>query len=103
MDTTIAMMIMERIANMPDELDTIKEVEAYFKQAMKETKEEKKKLKTEEAAKKKNKRDDQDDDGNEKPKKPATAYQIFAKETRAKIKEDFPRTLSSRYSRKTIR
>jgi hypothetical protein len=90
MDTTIAMMIMERIANMPDELDTIKEVEAYFKQAMKETKEEKKKLKTEEAAKKKNKRDDQDDDGNEKPKKPATAYQIFAKETRAKIKEDFP-------------
>ena len=94
MDTTIATMIMERIANMSDELDTIKEVEAYFKQAMKEIKEEKKKLKAEEAAKKKNgkknKRDDQDEDGNEKPKKPATPYQIFAKEIRAKIKEDFP-------------
>ena len=94
MDTTIATMIMERISNMPDELDTIKEVEAYFKQAMKEIKEEKKKLKAEEAAKKKNgkknKRDDQDEDGNEKPKKPATPYQIFAKEIRAKIKEDFP-------------
>ena len=94
MDTTVAKMIIERITNMPDELDTIKEVEAYFKQAMKDIKEEKKKLKAEEAAKKKNnkknKRDDQEDDGNDKPKKTATPYQIFAKENRMKIKEDFP-------------
>jgi hypothetical protein len=93
MDTTIKMRYMEYIAKMPDDID-VKDIMAYSKDFCKEIKEEKKKLKAEEAAKKKNgkknKRDDQDEDGNEKPKKPATPYQIFAKEIRAKIKEDFP-------------
>jgi hypothetical protein len=91
METTVAMFIKERIANMSDELDNIKDVEAYFKQVTKEFKEEKKRLKSQEAAdKKKNKRVDQEDDGNDKPKKPATLYQIYSKEIRMKIKENFP-------------
>lgn len=98
MDTTIATMIMERIANMPDELDTIKEVEAYFKQAMKEIKEEKKKLKAEEAEKKKNDKPKRvakkadvkvDDDGNVIPKK-LTPLNQYIKDNQQRINEKYP-------------
>ena len=45
-------------------------------------------MKAEEAAKKKNKKEDSEE--NDKPKKAATSYQIFAKEFRIKIKEESP-------------
>ena len=86
MATTIAMLVKERINNMPDDIDNIKDVEAYFKQV---TKEEKHKLKAEEAAKKKNKKKE-DSDENDKPKKAVRSYQIFAKDFRIKIKEESP-------------
>ena len=94
MDTTFAMILKERIANMPDDINDIKELEAYIKQTMKDIKEENKKKKAEEAEKKKNekkkKRDNVAEDGNEKPKRRQNQYREFMKENRIKIKEQFP-------------
>ena len=91
---TIAITFKERIMNMPDDLNTKKDVDEYFKQLMKDIKEEMKKEKIENAEKKKNdkkkKKDNLDEDGNEKPKKPLNKYQQFIKDNQERIKEEFP-------------
>jgi hypothetical protein len=80
--------------DMPDELNTKKEIDEYFKNIMKELKEELKKEKIENAEKKKNdkkkKKDNLDEDGNVKPKKPLNKYQQFIKDNQDRIKEEFP-------------
>ena len=91
---TIAITFKERIMNMPDNLNTKKDVDEYFKQLMKDIKEEMKKEKIENAEKKKNdkkkKRDNLDEDGNMKPKKPLNKYQQFIRDNQERIKEEFP-------------
>ena len=92
--TTFAVALKERMMNMPDELNTKKEIDEYFKNIMKELKDEMKKEKIENAEKKKNdkkkKKDNLDEDGNEKPKKPLNKYQQFIKDNQDRIKEEFP-------------
>jgi len=91
---TIAITFKERIMNMPDDLNTKKDVDEYFKQLMKDIKEEMKNEKIKNAEKKKNdkkkKRDNLDEDGNEKPKKPLNKYQQFIRDNQERIKEEFP-------------
>jgi thiamine pyrophosphate-dependent acetolactate synthase large subunit-like protein len=91
---TIAITFKERIMNMPDDLNTKKDVDEYFKQLMKDIKEEMKKEKIENAEKKKNdkkkKRDNLDEDGNEKPKETLNKYQQFIRDNQERIKEEFP-------------
>ena len=101
---TMAVLMKEAIANMPDTLDTKKEVEEYFKAAMKvvnEKKKEEEKVKKaaakaiEKAAKpatkkrgeKKEKEKEVDEDGNEvvKAKKPLSNYMKFMEEHRPKV------------------
>ena len=93
-EITFAVAIKERMMDMPDELNTKKEIDEYFKQLMKDIKEEMKKDKNENAEKKKNdkkkKRDNLDEDGNEKPKKPLNKYQQFIRDNQERIKEEFP-------------
>ena len=92
--TTFAVALKERMMDMPDELNTKKEIDEYFKNIMKELKDEMKKEKIENAEKKKNdkkkKKDNLDEDGNEKPKKPLNKYQQFIKDNQDRIKEEFP-------------
>ena len=101
----VNLLIKEAIANMPDTLNTKKEVDEYYKVAMKEISE---KLKEEKKANKETKTKDKaapkkrtkkaakpvevDDDGNEivKVKKPLNNYQKFIQEQRPKVKEDYP-------------
>ena len=91
---TFAVALKERIMDMPDDLNTKKEIDEYFKNIMKELKDEMKKEKIENAEKKKNdkkkKKDNLDEDGNEKPKKPLNKYQQFIKDNQDRIKEEFP-------------
>lgn len=90
---TFAVALKERMMDMPDELNTKKEIDEYFKNIMKELKDEMKKEKIENAEKKKNdkkKKDNLDEDGNEKPKKPLNKYQQFIKDNQDRIKEEFP-------------
>ena len=93
-EITFAVALKERMMDMPDELNTKKEIDEYFKQLMKDIKEEMKKDKNENAEKKKNdkkkKKDNLDEDGNEKPKKPLNKYQQFIKDNQERIKEEFP-------------
>ena len=100
-----SLLIKEAMANMPDILNTKKEIDEYYKKAMKEIndklKEEKKAGKAEEKAAnktepkkrvKKAKPVEVDDDGNEivKVKKPLNKYQMFIQQQRPKVKEDYP-------------
>jgi hypothetical protein len=91
---TFAVALKERMMDMPDELNTKKDVDEYFKNLMKNIKEEMKKEKIENAEKKKNdkkkKKDNLDEDGNVKPKKPLNKYQQFIKDNQDRIKEEFP-------------
>ena len=93
-EITFAVALKERMMDMPDELNTKKEIDEYFKQLMKDIKEEMKKDKNENAEKKKNdkkkKKDNLDEDGNEKPKKPLNKYQQFIKDNQERIKGEFP-------------
>ena len=101
---TMAVLMKEAIADMPDTLDTKKEVEEYFKAAMKvinEKKKEEEKVKkaaakaAEKAAKpatkkrgeKKEKEKEVDEEGNEivKEKKPLSRYMKFMEEHRPKV------------------
>ena len=99
---TMAVLMKEAIADMPDTLDTKKEVEEYFKTAMKvinEKKKEEEKVKkaTTKAAEKaakpatkkrgEKKEKDVDEDGNEivKEKKPLSRYMKFMEEHRPKV------------------
>jgi hypothetical protein len=101
-----ALLIKEAIANMPDTLNTKKEIDEHYKKAMKEIndkiKDEKKATKEpkapkepkepKEPKKRTKKAKDVDEDGNEivKVKKPLNNYQKFIQEQRPKVKEDYP-------------
>jgi hypothetical protein len=82
------------MVNMPDSLDTKKEIDEYYKNAMKDIKEKNKEDKKEKKAlpKKRAKKVDVDDDGNEivKVKKPLNKYQKFIQDNRKKVKEENP-------------
>ena len=66
---TIATVFKERIAQMPDNINTKKDIEKYYKNLLKEITEEIKKNKT---------------------KKPLNPYQQFVKDMQAKIKNENP-------------
>ena len=92
--STLAMRIKEVMVNMPDILDTKKEIDEYYKNAMKDIKEKNKEDKKEKKAlpKKRVKKVEVDDDGNEiaKIKKPLNKYQKFIQDNRKKVKEENP-------------
>ena len=92
--STLAMRIKEVMVNMPDSLDTKKEIDEYYKNAMKDIKEKKKEDKKEKKAepKKRAKKVEVDDDGNEivKVKRPLNKYQKFIQDNRKKVKEENP-------------
>lgn len=74
--TTIAMKIKELMANMPDTLNTKKEIDDYYKEEMKKS-----------VVSKSNKKDASDAD---KPKKELNGYQLFMKEKIKVVKEENP-------------
>ena len=74
--TTIAIKIKELMANMPDTLNTKKEIDDYYKEAMKKS-----------VVSKSNKKDASDAD---KPKKELNGYQLFMKEKIKVVKEENP-------------
>jgi len=107
----VSLLIKEAMANMPDSLNTKKEIDEYYKKAMKDisdkVKEEKKadkaaaktadkaepkKPKAPKERVKKTKPAEVDEDGNEivKVKKPLNKYQMFIQQQRPKVKEDYP-------------
>ena len=92
--TTFAMRIKEVMVNMPDNLDTKKEIDEYYKNAMKDIKDKNKEDKKEKKMepKKRAKKVDVDADGNEivKVKKPLNKYQKFIQDNRKKVKEENP-------------
>jgi hypothetical protein len=91
--TTFAMRIKEIMGNMPDTLNTKKEIDEYFKNAMKDIKDSIKENKTQKApAKKRTKKVEVDEDGNDivKAKRPLNQYQKFIQDNRAKVKEENP-------------
>jgi hypothetical protein len=114
MSVNVSLLIKEAMANMPDSLNTKKEVDEYYKKAMKDindkVKEEEKATKAVEKAdkaaakaagdkpepkkrvKKAAKPAEVDEDGNEivKVKKPLNKYQMFIQQQRPKVKEDYP-------------
>ena len=101
---TMAVLAKEAMMNMPDLLNTKKEIEEYFKIAMKEIvmkkKEEEKAMKPKKpskAAAKKLAKDEDVDSNEEEPKakpvkaaKPPTKRKIFYDEMRIKIQDNFP-------------
>ena len=98
-----SILIKDAMANMPDILNTKKEIDEYYKDAMKKINE---KLKEEKKANKEINKNNKkvepkkrakkvkevDEDGNEivKVKKPLNNYQKFIQEQRPKVKEDYP-------------
>jgi len=81
------------IENMPDALNTKKDVEEYCKQFWKDYKEKAKEAKAADKAAKAEKpkrKKGFDKDGNPKEKRPPSAYNIFVKEKYAEIKEANP-------------
>jgi len=95
--STFAMRIKEVINNMSDTLDTKKEVDEYYKNAMKNIKEKNKEDKKEKKIKKaepkkRAKKVEVDDEGNEivKVKRPLNKYQKFIQDNRKKVKEENP-------------
>ena len=77
------------IENMPEALNTKKDVDEYCKQFWKDYKEKAKEEKAAKAEKPKRKKG-VDKDGNPKEKRAPTAYNIFVKEKYAEIKEAYP-------------
>ena len=103
-NNTYATLIKEIMANMPDNLENKKEIDIYYKNAMKEVKEKMKEDKK--AAKaaptkraKRVKKVEVDSDGNEivKVKKPLTKYLKFIQDNRQKVKDDNPNLSSKEY------
>jgi len=95
--STFAMRIKEVMVNMSDTLDTKKEVDEYYKNAMKDIKEKNKEDKKEKKVKKaepkkRTKKVEVDDEGNEivKVKRPLNKYQKFIQDNRKKVKEENP-------------
>lgn len=103
---TYATYIKELMANMPDDLDNKKEIDLYYKTAIKATKEkmkeENKTAKAAKAAKKKGKKENTDSDSNDegivKVKRAPSAYQIFLKENRETVKEENPGLTGKEYA-----
>jgi hypothetical protein len=91
---TYATYIKKIMANMPDDLNSKKDIDNFYKAAIKDIKgkikDANKAAKTAKAAKKKGKKASDEDDV-EKVKKPPSAYQIFLKENRATVKEENPK------------
>jgi hypothetical protein len=95
-------LIKKYMANMPDTLDTKKEIDEYYNTGCKDInnkiKEDKKANKANKVDKKKVgpakrvKKINVDEDGNEieKVKRPPTEYQQFIRDTRTEVKEKFP-------------
>ena len=77
--TTISMKIKEAMANMPDTYNTKKEIDDYYKEAMKKAVEN---SKTKRVAK--------TGDNTDKPKKELNGYQLFMKEQIKIVKEENP-------------
>lgn len=77
--TTIAMKIKELMANMPDTLNTKKEIDDYYKEAMKKA-----------VVSKSSKKDAKPSDDADKPKKELNGYQLFMKEHIKIVKEENP-------------
>jgi hypothetical protein len=77
--TTISMKIKEAMANMPDTYNTKKEIDDYYKEAMKKAVEN---SKTKRVAK--------PSDNTDKPKKELNGYQLFMKEHIKIVKEENP-------------
>ena len=77
------------IANMPEALNTKKDVDEYCKQFWKDYKEKAKEKKAAKAEKPKRKKG-VDKDGNPKEKRAPSAYNIFVKEKYAEVKEANP-------------
>ena len=121
-NVTYSSLIKESIANMPDTLNTKKEIDEYYKNAIKEVKEKineqikvnnggkaprkalgvkpAKEAKAAKAAPKKRvKKVEVDADGNEieKVKKPLNAYQKFIQDNRPKVKEENPGLTGEEY------
>jgi hypothetical protein len=93
-EATYATYIKEIMANMPDDLDSKKDIDNFYKAAIKDIKGKIKDANkaakaANKAAKKKGKKASDEDDV-EKVKKPPSAYQIFLKENRASVKEENP-------------
>jgi hypothetical protein len=102
--TTLSLALKEKMMLMPDELDTKKEIDEFYKNVMKELAAVKKLNKPAKAAKtakpakpakpevkaKKPAKKNLDENGEEKPKRPLTKYQLFLKEWQPKIKEAHP-------------
>ena len=92
--STLAMRIKEIMVNMSDSLDTKKDIDEYYKNAMKDIKEKNKEDKKIKKAvpKKRAKKVEVDDEGNEivKVKKSLNKYQKFIQDNRKKVKEENP-------------
>ena len=81
------------IANMPEEINTFKDIDEYYKQFKKEYKEKAKEAKAAakaEKAEKPKRKKGVDKDGNPKEKRPPSKYNIFVKEKYAELKEAHP-------------
>uniref|UniRef100_A0A6C0CDL3 HMG box domain-containing protein n=1 Tax=viral metagenome TaxID=1070528 RepID=A0A6C0CDL3_9ZZZZ len=77
--TTISMKIKEAMANMPDTYNTKKEIDDYYKEAMKKA-----------AENSKTKKGAKPSDDTDKPKKELNGYQLFMKEHIKTVKEENP-------------
>jgi len=81
------------VVNMPEALNTKKDVDEYCKQFWKDYKDKAKEAKAADKAAKAEKpkrKKGVDNDGNPKEKRPPSAYNIFVKEKRAEVKEANP-------------
>ena len=81
------------IENMPEEINTFKDIDEYYKQFKKEYKEKAKEAKAAakaEKAEKPKRKKGVDKDGNPKEKRPPSKYNIFVKEKYAELKEAHP-------------
>ena len=91
--TSLAALIKVHIENMPEALDTKKDIDEYIKEFWKDFKEKAKEAKAADKAAKAQKpkrKKGFDKDGNPKEKRAPTAYNIFLKEKYAEIKEANP-------------
>jgi len=91
---TIGMAFKEYMKNIPDDINTSKDLDEHLAQFKKDFKEKKKNAKIEIAEKKKeikkNKKSNLDENGNEKPKKALTKYQQYIRDNQQRIREEFP-------------
>jgi hypothetical protein len=112
---TLSALVKDAIGNMPDTLNSKKEIDEYYKKVMKDINDKKKEdkkankegsaprkaLAVKTAPKKRVKKADVDSDGNEieKVKKPTNAYQQFIKDNRQKVKDENPGLSNEDYFR----